>query len=156
MSTFKILAASSLLVLFSGIPCFAQGDQANPQSTPSAPGKSPTLVNKPATSQDIIQLSTTGTISACILAQSKKASFSDALQASAFAVAWVIENFHGSMVEGSNVKIPQVNLFNLSAIQIIGNAKNNCYDKLSTDDKKFIDENFAKMEQQFKNAPKSK
>ena len=149
------------LLVFSGLLIFgysgsslAQDKQSTQSLTPTDKSEKNENNFRPATQQDLIQMVTAGGVASCALAQQKKLSFSESLQASAFGVAWVIENLHGSKVEDSKDKISKLNLLNGSAWQMLQIAKDLCYDKLSVEDRKFIDDNYAAIGGKLKDAKK--
>ena len=148
-------------VLFLGLaigafaaPVIAQDNQPSSSSSPAQKSNTGQQA-KPATQVELNQLAAAGAITACENILRNKVASKDALPSSALGVAWVIDNFHGGLIEGNPNKIALQQLVSGSFVQILGVTKQICYEKFTAADKKFVDEAIASINDQIKSQQKT-
>ena len=149
----KILSLGLVIGTFT-VPVIAQESQPSTSNTSAQKGNTGPQA-KPATQIELNQLAAAGAITACESNMRNKIAIKDALPASALGVAWVIDNFHGGLVEGNSSKISIQQLVSGSYVQILGVIKGICYEKFSASDKKYVDEAIASISEQMKSQQKT-
>ena len=150
---FKVLFLGLMLGAVAA-PVSALDNQPPSSAIPSQKGNTGQQA-KPATQIELNQLAAAGAITACENNLRNKVAIKDALPSSALGVAWVIDNFHGGLVEGNPNKIATQQLVSGSFVQILGVTKQICYEKFSAADKKFVDEAIASITDQMKSQQKN-
>jgi len=149
----KIFILGLVICAFAA-PSIAQDNQPSSSATPSRKSNSGQEA-KPISQIELDKLAAVGTITACENNIRNKIAIKDALPTSAIGVAWVIDKFHGGLIEGNPNKIATQQLFVGSYVQILGATKNICYENFSAADKKFVDDEILKINDQMKSQQKT-
>lgn len=97
---------------------------------------------KPISLETMNALALAAAVNVCELAVEQKFAVQNAVISNAKAITYVVTAVHGSQIAGSG-KLEAAQIVNGSIVQIVGRVKQGCYPKITTADKKFIDEVIA-------------
>ncbi len=92
-------------------------------------------------------------VNVCELAVEQKLAVQSAVLSNAKAITYVVTAAHGSQIAGAG-KLEAAQIVNGTIVQIVGRVKQGCYAKITTADKKFVDEVIAQFTAQTKQQPK--
>lgn len=108
---------------------------------------------KPASLETMNDMALAAAVNVCELAVEQKVPVQNAVISNAKAIAYVVTAAHGSQIAGAG-KLEATQIINGTIVQIVGRVKAGCYPKITTADKKFVDDVIAQFSAQAKQQPK--
>jgi hypothetical protein len=108
---------------------------------------------KPASLETMNDLALAAAVNVCELAVEQKLPVQKGVLSNAKAITYVVSTVHGSQISGAG-KLEANQIANGTIVQIVGRVKQGCYAKITTADKKFVDDVIAEFTAQTKQQPK--
>jgi hypothetical protein len=110
---------------------------------------------KPASMELMNDLALASAVNVCELAVEEKLPVQKSVISSAKAITFLVTNRYGSQVAGAG-KLESEQIANGTIIQIVARVKQGCYDRLTTADKKFVDDVMTEVEKAAKTQPQQR
>jgi uncharacterized protein YcfJ len=129
--TASTLGASALLgtTALLGTPALAQSSAA---------------AAKPVSLETMNDLALAAAVNVCELAVDQKLPVQNGVISNAKAITYVVSSVHGSQIAGTG-KLEASQIVNGTIVQIVARVKQGCYAKITTADKKFVDDVIAEF-----------
>jgi predicted ThiF/HesA family dinucleotide-utilizing enzyme len=108
---------------------------------------------KPASLETMNAMALAAAVNVCELAVDQKVPVQNAVISNAKAITYVVTATNGSQIAGAG-KLEASQIVNGTIVQIVGRVKQGCYPKITTADKKFVDDVIAQFSAQAKQQPK--
>jgi len=108
---------------------------------------------KPASLETMNDLALAAAVNVCELAVEQKVPVQNAVISNAKAITYVVTATHGGQIAGAG-KLEASQIINGTIVQIVGRVKQGCYPKITTADKKFVDDVIAQFSAQSKQQQK--
>lgn len=108
---------------------------------------------KPASIETMNSMALAAAVNVCELAVEQKVPVQNAVISNAKAISYVVTATNGSQIAGAG-KLETSQIVNGTIVQIVGRVKQGCYSKITTADKKFVDDVIAQFTAQAKQLPK--
>ena len=102
---------------------------------------------KPASLEVMNDMSLAAAVNVCELAVEQKVPVQNAVISNAKAITYVVTTVHGGQIAGAG-KLEASQIVNGTIVQIVGRVKQGCYPKITTADKKFVDDVIAQFSAQ--------
>ncbi len=102
---------------------------------------------KPASVEVMNNMALAAAVNVCELAVEQKVPVQNAVISNAKAITYVVTTVHGGQIAGAG-KLEASQIVNGTIVQIVGRVKQGCYPKITTDDKKFVDDVIAQFSAQ--------
>ncbi|WP_254996209.1 hypothetical protein [Cyanobium sp. Aljojuca 7D2] len=108
---------------------------------------------KPASLETMNDMALAAAVNVCELAVEQKVPVQNAVISNAKAITYVVTATHGGQIAGAG-KLEASQIVNGTIVQIVGRVKQGCYPKITTADKKFVDDVIAQFSAQAKQQQK--
>jgi hypothetical protein len=119
----------------------------------AAPAAAAAKTAKPASLETMNAMALAAAVNVCELAVEQKVPVQNAVISNAKAITYVVTATHGGQIAGAG-KLEASQIVNGTIVQIVGRVKQGCYPKITTDDKKFVDDVIAQFAAQAKQQQK--
>lgn len=145
----QFTVATFLQLLANRLPLATAGLFAFTLTSGSAEAQNTIAATKPASKATVNSLILASTVNSCALAIDEKFPVQKAMTSATQGVVFALTRLNGGDIEGAGKGTPD-QIGDMIFINIVRGVKGNCYQKLATPDKEFIDKVSAEIEKMTK------